>query len=167
MACIVLRRAAGILPVTLRSAAGNIHKLQAQASRSYSLTRHLLGERKFTKEHEWVSVDNGIATVGVSNYAQEKLGDIVFVQMPEVGDHFDKDTEFGALESVKAASDLFLPLTGKISEINTSLEETPSLVNESPYDNGWIVKMEVENPSELDDLMDEKAYDDFLENIEN
>ncbi|KAK3745583.1 hypothetical protein QZH41_016228 [Actinostola sp. cb2023] len=153
---------------TLRNvAARRVLTCQAQAVRSYCLSRQLLAERKFTKDHEWVEVDSGVATIGVSNYAQEKLGEIVYVQLPDVGDHYDIKAEFGALESVKAASELYAPLTGKITAINSTLADDPSLVNSSPYDKGWLVKMEVEDPKELEGLMDEKAYTAHTEGIDD
>ncbi|EDO49338.1 predicted protein, partial [Nematostella vectensis] len=117
---------------------------------------------KYTPKHEWVVVENGIGTIGVTDYAQSNLGDIVYVQLPEVGDKFSMEEEFGALESVKAASDLYSPTSGKITEINSQLEEDPSLINKSPYGDGWIVKMELSNPSELDDLLDEEAYKELV-----
>ncbi|KXJ27351.1 uncharacterized protein LOC110236647 [Exaiptasia diaphana] len=167
MASVILRYCTRSVNSTLKNViARRVLNFQGQAVRSYCLSRQLLADRKFTSQHEWVEVNEGIATVGVSSYAQEKLGDIVYVQLPEIGEEFDKDAEFGALESVKAASELYSPLTGKITEINSTLGDDPSLVNSSPYEEGWIVKMEVNDPKELDDLMDEKAYQDYTESIE-
>ncbi|XP_010075482.1 PREDICTED: glycine cleavage system H protein, mitochondrial, partial [Pterocles gutturalis] len=97
--------------------------------------------RKFTDKHEWVSVENGIGTVGISHFAQEALGDVVYCSLPETGTKLSKDDEFGALESVKAASELYSPLSGEVTEINGALAENPGLVNKSCYQDGWLIKM--------------------------
>ncbi|XP_010138445.1 PREDICTED: glycine cleavage system H protein, mitochondrial, partial [Buceros rhinoceros silvestris] len=102
--------------------------------------------RKFTDKHEWVSVENGVGTVGISNFAQEALGDVVYCSLPEVGTKLSKHDEFGALESVKAASELYSPLSGEVTEINAALADNPGLVNKSCYQDGWLIKMTVENP---------------------
>ncbi|XP_010210943.1 PREDICTED: glycine cleavage system H protein, mitochondrial [Tinamus guttatus] len=122
--------------------------------------------RKFTDKHEWISVENGIGTVGISNFAQEALGDVVYCSLPEVGTKLNKHDEFGALESVKAASELYSPLTGEVTEINAALAENPGLVNKSCYQDGWLIKMTVENPTELDELMSEDAYEKYIKSIE-
>ncbi|XP_037551680.1 glycine cleavage system protein H (aminomethyl carrier), b [Nematolebias whitei] len=121
---------------------------------------------KFTEKHEWVQVDGGIGTVGISSYAQEALGDVVYCGLPEVGQRLEKMDEFGALESVKAASELYSPLTGEVTEINTELAENPGLVNKECYADGWLIKMTIEKPEELDELMDQAAYDTFLKSLE-
>uniref|UniRef100_A0A8B9PCA9 Glycine cleavage system H protein n=1 Tax=Apteryx owenii TaxID=8824 RepID=A0A8B9PCA9_APTOW len=123
--------------------------------------------RKFTDKHEWISVENGIGTVGISNFAQEALGDVVYCSLPEVGTKLNKHDEFGALESVKAASELYSPLTGEVTEINAALAENPGLVNKSCYQDGWLIKMTVENPTELDELMNEDAYEKYIKSIED
>uniref|UniRef100_A0A8C7E7X9 Glycine cleavage system H protein n=1 Tax=Nothoprocta perdicaria TaxID=30464 RepID=A0A8C7E7X9_NOTPE len=128
--------------------------------------RALEQPRKFTDKHEWISVDNGIGTVGISNFAQEALGDVVYCSLPEVGTKLNKHDEFGALESVKAASELYSPLTGEVTEINAALAENPGLVNKSCYQDGWLIKMTVENPTELDELMSEDAYEKYIKSIE-
>lgn len=122
----------------------------------------LLAERKFTKKHEWVSVDGQIGTVGISNYAQEALGDVVYAQLPDVGTHFRASDECGALESVKAASEIYSPVSGDVTEKNTAVEETPSLVNTSCYEKGWLFRIKLAKPSELDGLLSEKQYEEFL-----
>uniref|UniRef100_A0A8C9GV90 Glycine cleavage system H protein n=1 Tax=Piliocolobus tephrosceles TaxID=591936 RepID=A0A8C9GV90_9PRIM len=114
---------------------------------------------KFTEKHEWITTENGIGTVGISNFAQEALGDVVYCSLPEVGTKLYKQDEFGALESVKAASELYSPLSGEVTEINEALAENPGLVNKSCYEDGWLIKMTLSNPSELDELMSEEAYD--------
>ncbi len=113
---------------------------------------------KYTKEHEWVAVDGDIATVGVTEFAQGELGDIVFVEIETEGESFDQDEVFGTIEAVKTVSDLFMPLSGEIVEINAELEDAPESVNESPYENGWMIKIKMSNTSELDGLMDAAAY---------
>lgn len=114
---------------------------------------------KYTREHEWIR-DNGdgTATVGVTDFAQGELGDIVFVELEEVGFEFEKDESFGTVEAVKTVSELFAPVSGKISEINEQLEDQPELVNDDPYGDGWMIKLEMSNPDELDELMTAEDY---------
>ncbi|XP_034046372.1 glycine cleavage system protein H (aminomethyl carrier), b [Thalassophryne amazonica] len=121
---------------------------------------------KFTEKHEWVRVEGRIGTVGISNYAQEALGDVVYCGLPDVGQKFEQMQEFGALESVKAASELYSPLTGEVTEINTELAENPGLVNKACYAEGWLIKMTIDKPEELDDLMDEAGYDKYVKTCE-
>lgn len=111
-------------------------------------------------------MEGGIGIVGISNYAQEALGDVVYCGLPEVGQRLEQMDEFGALESVKAASELYSPLTGEVTEINTELAENPGLVNKDCYAKGWIIKMTIEKPEELDGLMDQAAYDKFVTSLE-
>ena len=118
---------------------------------------------KYTKEHEWVAVENDVATVGVTDHAQDALGDIVYLgDFPEVGDDVERDDVIGVVESVKATSDIFAPLSGEIVEINQSLDDAPEIVNESPYDKGWLVKITVGDDTELDDLLDVESYQALL-----
>ncbi|XP_038224015.1 glycine cleavage system H protein, mitochondrial isoform X1 [Dermochelys coriacea] len=140
---------------------------QAAWARSLGTSALLCAARKFTDKHEWISVENGIGTVGISNFAQEALGDIVYCSLPEIGTKLNKQDEFGALESVKAASELYSPLTGEVTEINTTLADNPGLVNKSCYEDGWLIKMTVDNPSELNELMSEDAYEKFIKSIED
>lgn len=123
---------------------------------------YIILERKFTKKHEWVLVDGNSGTIGISNYAQEALGDVVYAQLPDVGTSFRQTDECGALESVKAASEIYSPVSGDVTEKNLAVEETPSLVNTSCYDKGWLFKIKLTKPSELDDLLNEKQYEEFL-----
>ena len=116
----------------------------------------------YTKEHEWISVDNNIATVGVSDYAQSELGDIVFIEMPVVNNRFDKNDIFGTIEAVKTLADLYLPISGQIIEINESLDSNPELVNSSPYNEGWLVKIKVQNSNDLNDLLNPKEYEKLI-----
>lgn len=112
---------------------------------------------RYAESHEWVSLEGEIATVGITDYAQHALGDIVYVDMPEVGDEVTAGEEFGAVESVKAASDLYSPVSGEVVEINEALEEEPGLINQDAFAN-WIMKVKVSDPSEVEDLLDAEAY---------
>lgn len=120
-------------------------------------------ELKYSKEHEWVRVTDEVATIGITDFAQEELGDIVNVELPDEGDTFAKDEAFGAIESVKASSEVFCPVGGKVVEINEPLFDTPELLNEDPYDEGWMVKVQLGDPSDLDGLMDAAAYQQYIE----
>ena len=114
--------------------------------------------KKYTKDHEWITVEGDIATVGITNYAQEQLGDVVFVDLPQVGDSFDAGDDACVIESVKAASDIYAPLTGEIVEVNEDLESNSALVNEDAEGTAWIFKMKMSDTSELDDTLDEDGY---------
>ena len=127
---------------------------------------NLLSERKCTEKHEWITTENSTGTVGISNFARGALGDVAYCSLPEVGTKLNKQDEFGALESVKAASEFYSPLTGEVTEINTALAENPGLVNQSCYEDGWRIKMTLSNPSELDALMSEEAYEKYVTSIE-
>jgi len=113
---------------------------------------------KYTKEHEWVLVEGDVATVGVTDFAQGELGDIVFVEIETKGQTFSKDETFGTVEAVKTVSDLFMPLSGTISEVNADLESTPENINTDPYQTGWMVKIKLSNASEVEGLLDAAAY---------
>jgi glycine cleavage system H protein len=121
---------------------------------------------KYDKEHEWVRVDGDEGVVGVSDYAQDQLSDVVYVELPEVGDTFDKGDVFAVVESVKAASDVYMPLTGEIVEINEDLEDSPELVNQDPYGAAWFVRMAIADLAELDELLDADAYQAFVEGLD-
>ncbi|XP_074896054.1 glycine cleavage system H protein, mitochondrial [Buteo buteo] len=140
---------------------------RVSAARRLATSSLVLSARKFTDKHEWISVENGIGTVGISNFAQEALGDVVYCSLPEIGTKLSKDDEFGALESVKAASELYSPLSGEVTDINAALADNPGLVNKSCYQDGWLIKMTVENPAELDELMNEDAYEKYIKSIED
>ena len=120
-------------------------------------------ELKYTKEHEWVSVDRDIATIGITDYAQGQLGDIVFVELPEVQSHVSQDDTFGVVEAVKTVADLFAPVSGSITEINTALEESPDLINSDPYVAGWIIKVAIDDLEEYNNLMSSDDYNSFIE----
>ncbi len=119
------------------------------------------GDRSYTEEHEWAFEDGDVVKIGISDYAQDQLGDIVFVEMPEVGDEFDKGDEFGSLESVKAVSELYMPVSGTITAVNEALEDEPELLNQDPYDN-WIIEVELSDESDLEDLLSSSTYLDML-----
>ena len=121
--------------------------------------------RYFTDEHEWIDLEGDLATVGITDYAQEQLGDIVFVELPEVGSNVDKGGEAAVVESVKAASDVYAPITGEVMEANAALEDDPALVNTSPEEEGWFFRMTVADKSELEGLMDAKAYKAFCDEL--
>jgi glycine cleavage system H protein len=119
----------------------------------------------FTKEHEWIRVDGDTATVGISNHAQEQLGDIVFAEVPEAGRRVTKGQEAAVVESVKAASDVYAPVSGEVIEGNVALADDPALINSDPEGRGWFFKLRLDNPGELDGLMDEAAYRDFVASL--
>lgn len=121
-----------------------------------------MSELFFTKKHEWVKVEGDHATIGISDYAQEQLGDIVFIELPEVDEEFEQEDDFGVVESVKAASDLYMPISGKVVEVNEELEDAPELVNEDAMGN-WMIKVEITNKEELSSLLSEVQYKDYLE----
>ncbi|WP_336973238.1 glycine cleavage system protein GcvH [Sphingobium aromaticiconvertens] len=121
--------------------------------------------RYFTDEHEWIDVEGEIATVGITDYAQEQLGDIVFVELPAEGATFAKGDDAAVVESVKAASDVYAPLSGEVVEANTALEDEPALVNSDPEEDGWFFKMRIADTSELEGLMDEGAYKKFVASL--
>jgi len=117
----------------------------------------------YTENHEWIRVDTGVGTVGVTWYAQDQLGDLVFVELPEIDDEFAQGDSFGVIESVKAVADFYMPAGGRIVEVNEELLDAPEIISEDPYGDGWIVKVELEDPSELDTLMESDEYQETLE----
>lgn len=118
---------------------------------------------KYTKDHEWVKIEGDIATIGVTDFAQSELGDIVYVEVESVGETMDRDEVFGTVEAVKTVSDLFLPLSGEIIEFNESLESEPEKVNTDAYGEGWMIKMKLSNPDEIAELMDDAGYKALVE----
>lgn len=117
---------------------------------------------KYTKEHEWVLVEDKIATVGITDHAQEQLGDVVFVELPAVGDQVTKDDEMGVVESVKAVSDVYAPVSGTVVEVNDDLPENTEMVNEDPYGDGWMVKIQLSDPTDLEDLLTAAEYEQHV-----
>ncbi|XP_053606414.1 glycine cleavage system H protein, mitochondrial-like [Plodia interpunctella] len=140
------------------------HRIQPQIRPSYSILHHRYSSsaRRYTERHEWVSMDNEIGTVGISNYAQESLGDIVFAQLPDSGQVLIADEECGALESVKAASEIYSPVSGTVTERNKAVEDKPALINSSCYENGWLYKLRLSDIKEVDSLMTEAEYETYL-----
>ena len=120
---------------------------------------------RYTRDHEWIRLDGDIATVGISDYAQEQLGDVVYVELPEVGKALEKGAEAAVVESVKAASEIFAPVAGEVVAVNTALNDEPGTVNTAPEGDGWFMKIKVADAGEVDQLMDADAYDAFLETI--
>ena len=120
---------------------------------------------KFTKDHEWVKTDNNIATIGISQYAADALGELVFVELPDINSNFNIGDSFAVVESSKSASDVYCPISGEVIEINENLNNQPELINSSPYDNGWIVKIKISDDSSLNNMMDESQYKKHLEEI--
>ena len=117
---------------------------------------------KYTKEDEWIRVDGDEATIGITDYAQDSLSDIVYLELPDVGDSFKIGDTFGVVESVKAAADLYMPLSGEITAVNESLIDAPELINDDPYGEAWMIRLKMSDSSQLDDLMDATAYTEFL-----
>lgn len=118
----------------------------------------ILDNLKYTKDHEWLRVEGNEAFIGVSDFAQHELGDIVFVDVPSVGETLNKEESFGSIEAVKTVSDLFMPVGGEVLEFNEALEADPAIINNDPYGEGWIVKIQITNPAEVNELMDASAY---------
>jgi glycine cleavage system H protein len=125
-----------------------------------------MSDLKFTEEHEWVAVDGDIGTVGITDYAQDQLGDVVYVELPTVGAEFTKSEQAAVVESVKAASEIYAPVSGAVVEVNPALSENPALVNESAMTDGWFFKLRIQELSEFDELMDETAYATFVEDLD-
>ena len=123
----------------------------------------ILKELRYSEEHEWVAIDDNIATIGITDYAQEQLGDIVYIELPETGTEVTKGDKFGVVESVKAVSDIYAPVTGTVVTVNTGLPNTPETVNEEPYGDGWMIRVEMSDPEELNDLMTAAEYEKFIE----
>ena len=121
---------------------------------------------RYSKDHEWVSVEGDICIVGITHYAQDELGEVVFVEVPEPGQEFDAHDEIGTIESVKAVAEVFTPVAGEIVEVNEALAETPELINQDPHGEGWLVKVRFSSQGDLEDLMDAAAYKQFLEDGE-
>ncbi len=117
---------------------------------------------KFTKDHEWIEIDGDTATIGITDFAQSELGDIVFVDVETVDETIEKDEVFGSVEAVKTVSDLFMPVTGEVTEFNEILEDTPEKINSDPYGEGWIIKVKISDSSQIEDLLDAAAYKEII-----
>ncbi|MBT3445505.1 glycine cleavage system protein GcvH [bacterium] len=120
-------------------------------------------ECKYTEEHEWISLEEEILTIGITDHAQESLGEIVFIELPKVGETFSKSSIFGAVESTKSVSDLYTPVSGVVTEVNTSVENQPELINQSPYNEGWMIKIKASNVSDLETLLSAEEYKNLIE----
>lgn len=118
---------------------------------------------KYTKDHEWVKIDGDIATIGITDFAQSELGDIVYVEVETIDEELDKEEVFGTVEAVKTVSDLFMPVSGKVEEFNETLEDEPELVNDNPYEEGWIIKIKMSNPDEASELLSASDYNTHIE----
>ena len=118
---------------------------------------------RYSKDHEWVSVEGEIATIGITDYAQHSLGDVVYVELPKTGESFTAQEAFGSVESVKAVSEIFTPIAGEVTEVNESLNDTPEVVNNDPYQGGWMVKVKMQNTGEADALLNAAEYEEYLE----
>ncbi|HHQ7378961.1 TPA: glycine cleavage system protein GcvH [Staphylococcus aureus] len=119
-------------------------------------------ELKYSKEHEWVKVEGNVATIGITEYAQSELGDIVFVELPETDDEINEEDTFGSVESVKTVSELYAPISGKVVEVNEELEDSPEFVNESPYEKAWMVKVEISDESQIEALLTAEKYSKMI-----
>jgi glycine cleavage system H protein len=119
-------------------------------------------ELKYTKDHEWIKIEGNTATVGVTDYAQGELGDVVFIEIETEGETLDKEEVFGTIEAVKTVSDLFMPVGGEVVEVNPSLEDAPDTVNKDPYGEGWLIKINFSDDSQLEDLLDAKGYEELI-----
>ena len=117
---------------------------------------------KYSKEHEWVATEDSVATVGITDFAQDQLGEIVYVELPAIGDKISKDDPFGVVESVKAVSDIYAPISGTVVEVNSEIPESPEMINEDPYGDGWLIKVQVSDDAELDDLMNNEEYEELI-----
>ncbi len=120
-------------------------------------------ELKYSEDHEWVLVEEDVALVGITDFAQEQLGEIIFLELPEVGEQLEAGKPFGVVESTKAVSDIYAPVSGEVIEVNDDLPDSPDIINTSPYEDGWLVKVKLLDPSELDDLLDASAYEVLIE----
>jgi glycine cleavage system H protein len=118
---------------------------------------------KYTKDHEWIKLEGDIATIGITEYAADALGELVYVELPKIGNSYNKHDAFAVVESSKSASDVYIPVAGEVVEVNNSLSSSPELVNQSSYSDGWIAKVKIKNASDLDDTMDEQAYKKLLQ----
>lgn len=167
MAAVLAGRFCRVLPQALSwySRRAVLCNSSFESKRFIHIARQLLAERKYSKEHEWITMDGDIGTIGITDYAQNQLGDVVYVDLPEEGQTFNEGDSFGAVESVKAVSEVYSPLTGEVTKINSKLKENPELVNESPYKNGWLIKLKVSSePSEP--LMSEEEYEKYVKECE-
>lgn len=126
---------------------------------------NLPDDLRYTKDHEWTKLEGDVIRVGITDYAQDALGDVVFVELPDVGTHFDAEAEFGTVESVKAVSELFMPVAGEVTAVNEELADAPERVNQNPYNDGWMLQIKPSDPADVDKLMDKTAYLEMLKGL--
>ncbi|XP_014773497.1 glycine cleavage system H protein [Octopus bimaculoides] len=138
-----------------------------QKYRHFSLSSRSYSERFYNKSHEWISISNGVGTIGISDYAQDAIGEIVFVSLPDIGTELKIGQQCGEIESVKSVSELYSPMSGMVTETNSVVIDEPSQINASPFENGWLMKIEVSDKSESNELMSETAYQEFLTTFEH
>jgi len=139
------------------------HQLKRNFAVSYAAAN---SAKKFSKQHEWISVQGNVGTVGITDYAQDKLGEVVYIELPSDGAKFDQEGQFATLESVKAVSECYMPVGGTVKEVNKALAENPSLINKAPFDAGWLVKIDLSDKSQVDKLLTEEQYKEFLKSDE-
>jgi len=120
----------------------------------------------YTKEHEWIRISGETGTVGITSHAQEALGDVVYIELPKIGDRFTSHQSFGSVESVKAVSELFVPVAGEVIEVNSSLKDSPETLNTDPYGKGWMIRLKIQNSQEASELLSAKAYDEYVKTLE-
>lgn len=120
----------------------------------------------YTKEHEWIRISGDTGTVGITSHAQEALGDVVYIELPKIGDRFTSHQPFGSVESVKAVSELFVPVAGEVIEVNSSLKDSPEMLNADPYGKGWLIRLKIQNSKEASELLSGKAYDEYVKTLE-
>ena len=125
-----------------------------------------MSDLKYSKDHEWLRVEGNTATIGISDYAQEQLGDVVYVELPEIGQKFSVGAQAAVVESVKAASEIYAPASGEVVEVNNALDDNPALVNSDATGQGWFIKLKLDNPTELEALMDDNSYQEFIAGLE-
>jgi glycine cleavage system H protein len=117
---------------------------------------------RYSRDHEWIKVDGSVGTIGITDYAQHELGDVVFVELPKIGTRLEAGKSFGTVESVKAVSEIFSPVSGEVAEINSSLNDTPEKINQDPHGSAWLIRVKIANPSDLNALMDAKTYESYI-----
>ncbi|XP_041376915.1 glycine cleavage system H protein-like [Gigantopelta aegis] len=135
-------------------------------ARQFCVSVKVLADRYYTDKHEWISVDGNTGRVGISDYAQDKLGEVVYVQLPEIGQELERDGECGCLESVKAASEIFTPMAGTVTEINHLVSDTPKLINDHPYSKGWLFELKLSDSSQLKELKNEDQYNEYIKSLD-
>lgn len=167
MALVAIRRNACSCAARLISRSSPVVTSTLQKYRNFSLSSRSCSGRLYNKSHEWISISNSVGTIGISDYAQDAIGEIVFVSLPDPGTELKTGHQCGEIESVKSVSELYSPMSGTVTETNSIVIDEPSKINESPYENGWLLKIEVSDKSEADELMSETAYQEFLTTFDN